>query len=85
MNPNFYTKDAKHPDDAINEAKVFINELQQVQETYFNNLLQNLNINENLENWLFDYVYNECSDTNLMFTEYLEEYNKKYECCVKPD
>jgi len=38
-----------------------------------------------LNDWLFDYIFNEDSDIDLMFTEYLEDVNKKYEDFVKKD
>ena len=49
------------------------------------NHLDELNINEELNDWLFDYIFNEDSDIDLMFTEYLEDVNKKYEDFVKSD
>ena len=84
-NPKYYTKTGQHPDDAINRVKTFINELQKVQEKYFDDLVDELNINEELNDWLFDYIFNEDSDIDLMFTEYLEDVNKKYEDFVKKD
>jgi len=83
MNKKHYTKTGQHPDDAINKVKMFINELQKVQEYYYNSLVDDLNINENLNDWLFDYIYNEDADGELMFTEYLEDRNVKYEDSVK--
>lgn len=83
MNKKHYTKTGQHPDDAINKVKMFINELQKVQEYYYNNLVEDLNINEDLNDWIFDYIYNEDADIELMFTEYLEDRNVKYEDFVK--
>jgi hypothetical protein len=83
MKPAYYTKTGQHPDDAINKAKIFINELQIVQEKYFDDLVKDLKINNSLNDWLFDYIFNESPDTDLMFTEYLEDVNKKYEDFVK--
>ena len=85
MKPKYYTKTGQHPDDAINKVKTFINELQKVQDKYFDDLVDELNINEELNDWLFDYIFNEDSDIDLMFTEYLEDVNKKYEDFVKKD
>ena len=85
MKPKYYTKTGQHPDDAINRVKTFINELQKVQDKYFDDLVDELNINEELNDWLFDYIFNEDSDIDLMFTEYLEDVNKKYEDFVKKD
>jgi hypothetical protein len=84
-NPKYYTKTGQHPDDAINRVKTFINELQKVQDKYFDDLVDDLKINEELNDWLFDYIFNEDSDIDLMFTEYLEDVNKKYEDFVKTD
>ena len=39
-----YTQDGRHPEDAISEAKTFINELQKVQEQYFSKLVLDLKI-----------------------------------------
>ena len=85
MKPKYYTKTGQHPDDVINGVKTFINELQKVQDKYFDDLVDELNINEELNDWLFDYIFNEDSDIDLMFTEYLEDVNKKYEDFVKKD
>jgi hypothetical protein len=73
-----YAKSGDHPDDAISKTKNFINELQLVQEQYFNSLLNDLTIAEDLETWLFDYIYNENKDFNLTFTEYLESHGRSY-------
>ena len=83
MKPDYYTFTGQHPDDAINKVKVFINELQKVQEHYFKELLNGLGITEELDDRLFDYIYNEEPDVELMFTEYLEDVNIKYEDFVK--
>jgi hemerythrin len=85
MKPKYYTKTGQHPDDAINRVKTFINELQKVQDKYFDDLVDDLKINNSLNDWLFDYIFNEDSDIDLMFTEYLEGVNKKYEDFVKND
>jgi len=85
MNKKNYTKTGQHPDDAIIKVKEFINELQKVQEKYYNDLVDDLNIDNELNDWLFDYIYNEDADIELMFTEYLEDLNKKYEDFVKKD
>ena len=83
MKPKYYTKTGQHPDDVINRVKTFINELQRVQDKYFDNLVDELNICEGLNDWLFDYIFNEDSDIDLMFTEYLEDINKDYADFVK--
>lgn len=73
-----YAKNREHPDDLIFKIKDFINELQKVQDQYYNDLVENLNINDDTETWLFDYVYNERKDFGLTFTEYLETHGKSY-------
>jgi hypothetical protein len=78
MNKKNYTKTKRHPDDAIIETKEFINKLQKVQEQYYNDLLNDLNLDEELETWLFDYIYNESADFGLTFTEYLESHGLSY-------
>ena len=74
MNNSDYTNSNTHPDDEIFKVKTFINELQQVQETYYEALRQNLRINEKGESFLFDYVYNaDEEESKKTFTEVLEE------------
>lgn len=86
MKPKYYTKTGQHPDDAINKVKTFINELQIVQEKYYAELINELNLkDDSLDEWLFDYVYNEDPAIDLMFTEYMEDKSKKYEDFVKKD
>ena len=84
MNKKNYTKTEQHPDDAIDKVKTFINELQKVQEKYLSDLIDDLNLkDESLDDWIFDYVFNEDSDIEEMFTEYLEDRGKNYEDFVK--
>ena len=84
MKPEYYTKSGNHPDDVINKVKTFINELQKVQEKYLSDLMDDLNLeNDILYDWIFDYVFNEDSDIEEMFTEYLEDRGKNYEDFVK--
>ena len=78
MNEKNYKQSNRHPDDAIIETKEFINKLQKVQEQYYNDLLDDLNIDNDLDTWLFDYIYNENADFGLMFTEYLESHGLSY-------
>jgi hypothetical protein len=80
MNTKNYTKSNKHPDDAIFETKTFLNELSKIQNQYFENLLQDLNLSEEGEGWLFDFIFNgDEQDNKMLFTEFLEDRNKKYE------
>jgi hypothetical protein len=80
MNKEYYTADGSHPDDAIFKTKTFINELQKVQEKYFSDLVLDLKINKDGEDWLFDYIYNTSDDENYDgFEHYLNDHGKKYE------
>lgn len=82
--PNYYTKTGHHPDDVIHKVKSFINELQIVQQKYYAELVDNLNLKDDiLDDWLFDYIYNEDPNIDIGFTEYLEDMGKHYEEFVK--
>jgi hypothetical protein len=60
-----------HPDDSIFKVKDFINELSKVQDSYFESLCNEFDIEEgNLKDHLFDYVYNE--QKMVTFGEYLD-------------
>ena len=59
-----------HPDDQIFRIKTFINELSKVQEAYFSALTEELGVSKEVEDYLFDYVYNE--DEMVTFGEYLD-------------
>ena len=86
MKTKNYTPDGQHPEDAIFKAKTFINELQKVQEDYFNKLVQNLNITKEGEDWLFDYVYNSTDEDKYDgFDHYLEDFKKKYDDMIVKD
>lgn len=82
-----YTQDNKHPEDVIHKIKSFINELQIVQNTYFENLVSELNLTKDGEDWLFDYIYNTTEEDKYDdFEHYLQDYKKTYEDFVqKPD
>lgn len=80
MNTENFTKSNRHPDDVIFETKAFLNELSKIQNQYFENLLQDLNLSEEGEGWLFDFIFNgDEEDNKMLFTEFLEDRNKKYE------
>lgn len=84
MNDKYYTPDGQHPEDAIYHAKCFINELTRVQETYFQKLVSDLNLDNQGEDWLFDYIHNSGEEGELLcFDEYLNEHQKSYESFVK--
>ena len=83
MNKQYYTPEGMHPEDAIEKAKEFINELQTVQETYFNKLVKDLHLTKSGEEWLFDYVYNTSNEEGYDgFRHYLEDFKQKYENLV---
>ena len=60
-----------HPDDQIFKVKDFINELSKVQDAYFSGLAEHLKVSKEVEDYLFDYVYNE--NKELTFGEYLDK------------
>ena len=67
----------RHPDDLIHEVKNFINELSNVQEQYFNKLVQDLQLTSEGEDWLHDYIYNSGEEGKyLTFDEHLSFYDK---------
>jgi len=84
MNKENYTPDGMHPEDAIYKVKTFINELQKVQEKYFNELVDDLNIDKIGEEWLFDYIYNG-DDEYDGFDHYIEKSGKKYDDFIIKD
>lgn len=73
-----------HPEDSIHKTKTFINELQTVQETYFNDLVSTLKLNKAGEDFLFDYIYNYNEGLD-DFSHYLQDFDKKYEDFVAED
>ena len=60
-----------HPDDQIFKVKDFINELSKVQDAYFSALTDHLKVSKEVEDYLFDYVYNE--HDQVTFGEYLDK------------
>jgi hypothetical protein len=84
MNNEAYTPDGMHPEDAIYKVKTFINELQEVQKTYFDKLAHDLKMNKEGEEFLFDYIYN-CYDEVDDFEHYLQTFRKKYQDMVQKD
>jgi hypothetical protein len=79
MNKKYYTPDGMHPEDAIYKVKQFINELTKINESYFQKLSKDLNLNEIGDDFLFDYIHNSGEDGEQMdFCEYLEKFKKNY-------
>jgi hypothetical protein len=72
-----YTDKNEHPEDRIFAVKKFINELSNVQDFYFNQLLLELNLNDDAHDYLFDFIFNE--DKEIEFEDYLDGLGKKYE------
>lgn len=71
-------------EDKIWKVREFIQELEKVQEVYFDNLFEELNEDnfsnefeseEDANEWLFDYIFNSGADK--MFEEYLEDHGKE--------
>lgn len=84
MNNDQKANKKKHPEDEIYRVKQFINELSKVQERYFIELVEELQLNDEGENWLFDYIYNSGEEgTIFTFEEYLEDYNKTFTKLLK--
>lgn len=71
-----YTDKSEHPEDRIYAVKKFINELSNVQDFYFNQLLLDLNLKDEINDYLFDYLFNEERDVE--FEEYLNSLGKDY-------
>ena len=65
---------SKHPDDRIFAVKEFINELSKVQDRYFKKLCRKLDLPKDIEDYLFDYIFNETR--SLTFGEYLDSMDK---------
>jgi hypothetical protein len=62
---------SRHPDDRIFATKDFINELSKVQDRYFKKLCKKLDLPKGAEDYLFDYIFNECD--MITFGEYLDK------------
>lgn len=78
-----YTKNGRHPEDAIFEEKTYINKIQKHLEEVFDRLCADLRLNDAGRDWLFEYVFNE--DDNLTFEEYLEGRDASYDLLVDED
>lgn len=62
----------------IKKNKLFIEELTNVQNLYFSTLVEELNLNDRGDDFLFDYIYNNSSDKKT-FEEYLKDYGRTLE------
>jgi len=65
-------------EDLIYAAKKFIQELGKVQYDYFEKACLTLNLEPDgeIEDWLFDYIFNDISDES--FEEYLDKVKTQY-------
>lgn len=59
-------------EDVIYKNKEFIQELSNVQQLYFNTLVKEMNLNQEGNDWLFDFIFNHTVPET--FGEYLERY-----------
>lgn len=60
-------------EDLIFKTREFIRELSKVQDLYYESLKTELSLNAEVEDFLFDYIYN--WDEPITFEEHLEKYN----------
>lgn len=74
----FYTDKNEHPEDKIYNVKKFVNELSNVQDYYFNQLVLDLNLNDKGSDWLFDYIFNSSREEYDGFDHYLSKYGVNY-------
>lgn len=77
----FYTDKNEHPEDKIYNVKKFVNELSNVQDSYFNHLVVDLDLNTKGSDWLFDYIFNDDSKDS-SFEDYLYRYGINYQSLV---
>lgn len=80
VNEHYIKRDGQeiHPEDEIFRVKTFIDELEKVQNHYFETLCGELNVkSEHARDLLFDYVYN--SEHLDGFDDYLEKLGYTYE------
>lgn len=60
----------------IAATKEAIKALSDTQDSVFENAKQKLNLPEHMEDWLFDYIYNE-HDEAVSFDDYLVKFNQE--------
>lgn len=61
-------------EDLIFKTREFIRELSKVQDLYYESLKAELNLTADVEDFLFDYIYN--WDEPVSFEEHLEKYKR---------
>ena len=64
----------KKYEQTIAKYKTFIMELSEVQESYYQKLIKEINISKEDEEYLFDYIYNEDFST---FKNYMAQFNRQ--------
>jgi hypothetical protein len=64
----------KENEQNIAECKSFINESSRVQEAYFDALTEELDLNEEESEFLFDYVYNFSAEECPTFADYMARF-----------
>jgi hypothetical protein len=64
-------------EDLIFKNRQFIRELNSICETYFDTLSEELSLNENGRDWLFDYINNHQDDID--FLSYLDKFGVRQE------
>jgi hypothetical protein len=60
----------------IAATKAAIKALSDTQDSIYENAKQKLNLPEHMEDWLFDYIYNE-HDESVSFDDYLVKFNQE--------
>lgn len=76
-----YTSFGEHPEDRIFRDREYIQRIHRYVDSVYDLLANDLRLNEEGQEFLFDYVYN--SEDNIEFEEYLERLNVKYCDLVK--
>jgi len=77
MKREYYTHEGEHPEDRIFRDKQYINRLQKHTDDVFDRLCDDLGLNAEGKDWLFDYVFNEMNN-GIDFEEYLDKYDVRY-------
>jgi len=63
-------------EEIINTTRIFIQELEKIQDHYFEKLTKELpTLTESGKDWLLDYVYNDTYNNYAGFSEFLEKYD----------
>jgi hypothetical protein len=76
IHQNHYTKFGEHPEDRIFRDREYIQRIQKHVDSVYDLLVNDLRLNDEGYNWLFDYIFN--SDDNIEFEEFLAKYKIQY-------